>query len=228
MTINPHWESFASELDWFLPANKSVQIGALAPPGGWRPSEPLTRVFPRLSELLAKAHTSRVEIDDDAYVLFSWQGEAGVSSWLARPPDSTTDVPLLPAHRTLLAEFGGVTERSGEPDGSWLMNSNESLTLNEARHDASFIAEYSWAFEEVPGGIPIQLADYYSISREANGNDTLCHRRTGEVLLFAPDHSFEHVVPLPGCPPYTLYRIDEAPTFTEWVETVARQWLEAL
>jgi len=228
MPSNPHWERFATELAWFLPASKRLRIGALTPPGKWLPSERLAAVFPRLSRLLAKAHTSQVEIDDDEYVLFSWQGKTGISSWLSPPPNPTPDVPLLPIHRTLLAEFGGVTERSGEPDGSWLMNSNQSLTLHEARRDASFIVDYSWAFEEVAGGIPIRLADYYSISREANGNDTLCHRETGEVLLFAPDHSFEHLVPLPGCPPYTLYRMNGAATFTEWVETVAQQWLAML
>jgi hypothetical protein len=47
----------------------------------------------------------------------------------------------------------------------------------------------------------------------------------GDVPLFAPDHSFNHVVPLAGCPEYTLYRINGAAGFVEWVETVAKQWM---
>jgi hypothetical protein len=107
-----------------------------------------------------------------------------------------------------------------------LLNTNDSLTLQEARHDASFIQDYERAFQPTPGHIPIDMRAYYSISREANGNDTLCHRVTGEVLLFAPDHSLEHVVPLEGCLEFTLYRINGGATFSEWVEAVARQWAE--
>jgi len=126
-----------------------------------------------------------------------------------------------------LAEFGGITERAGEFEGQWLLNTNESLTADEAAHDAAFIRDCDWAFEEVPGGIPIDPGAYYSISREANGNSTLCHRTSGEVLMFAPDHSFTHLVPLEGCPEYTLYRINGAPGFVDWVEVVAQQWTKA-
>lgn len=78
------------------------------------------------------------------------------------------------------------------------------------------------------GSIPIDLADHYPVAWEANGNATLVHRRTGVVLLFAPDHAFTHVTPLPGCPNYTLHRIEGADTFAAWVEALAAQWLDAI
>lgn len=121
-----------------------------------------------------------------------------------------------PAHRILLSEFGGITERGGEFEGQWLLNTNESLTLAEASHDATFLRDCARVFERVPGGIPIDMTAYYSISQEANGNDTLCHRVARDVMMFAQDHSFSHVVPLEGCPDYTLYRINGAPGFVEW------------
>ena len=49
-----------------------------------------------------------------------------------------------------------------------------------------------------------------------------------EVLLWAPDHAYEHIRPLEGCPEYTLYRIDRVPDFRYWVETVAGQWADAV
>lgn len=63
------------------------------------------------------------------------------------------------------------------------------------------------------------------MAHEANGNSTLCRRTDGTVLMFAHDHSFDHVTPLEGYPLYTLYRIKGAATFREWVERVAEQWL---
>jgi len=222
--VNRHWQAFAADLSWFVSDRKRIAVGPLSQPGAWRPSPAFSALFPTLARFLAAAHTSPVSVDDDQFALFSWEAGDRVLSWLARPPEAAGDS-LYPAHRTLLAEFGGITARSGEFEDQWLLNTNESLTLREASHDASVVGDYAWAFEGVPGGIPIDLAAYYSISREANGNTTLCHRVAGDVLLFAPDHSFRHVVPLAGCPDYTLYRLNGAPGFVEWVEVVANQWM---
>jgi hypothetical protein len=226
--MNPHWQSFADDVPWFLTGNERVVVGDVADPGTWRLPNAVARVFPRLADLLATAYTSNVAVGSQPYVLFSWDGDYGPSAWLSPRAARSVAGDLLPAHRDLLAVFGGITERSNEPEATWLLNTNDSLTLEEASHDATFITEYEWAFAEVPGGIPIDLDTYYSISREANGNTTFCHRRHGDVVLFAPDHSFDDVEPLEGCPPYTLYRRRGAGTFVEWVETVAAQWASAL
>ena len=222
--MNRHWQEFTADVSWFVKDRKRIAVGSLADPGSWRPSPAFSALFPALAALLEAAHTSPVSVGREQYVLFSWESGGSIRSWLARPPAAAA-ADLYPAHRTLLAEFGGITERAGEFDNQWLNNTTESLTLSEASGDAGFIRDYEWFFEDVPGGIPIDLATYYVISREANGNATLCHRVDGDVLLFAPDHAFRHVVPLAGCPDYTLYRIKGAPGFVEWVEAVAKQWM---
>jgi hypothetical protein len=222
--MNRHWASFTAGVPWFPAERTRVEVGPLLWPGSWRASTALAARFPKLARLLASAHTSWIRADGSEYTLFSWEGMDGVSSWLARAPEGTVDSRVFPEHRALLGEFGGIVERTGDPEGSWLLNTSESLTLDEAQHDAGFLRECA-TFEELPGGIPIDMEAYYSISREANGNDTLCHRTAGDVLLFAPDHAFDHVVPLEGCPDYTLYRIRGARTFVEWVEVVAQQWM---
>lgn len=222
--VNRHWDAFADDLFWFVKDRKRIDVSPLSSPGAWSPSAEFSALFPSLANLLGAAHTSAVSLDDNHFILFSWESRDCVLSWLARPPAPAADG-LYPAHRTLLSEFGGVTERSGEFNGQWLLNTNESLTLAEASHDATFLRDCARVFEKT-GGIPIDMTAYYSISQEANGNDTLCHRVAGDVLMFAQDHSFKHVVPLEGCPDYTLYRINGAPGFVEWVEAVARQWLD--
>ena len=225
--MNWHWQSFTDDVTWFLKGNERVTVGDLVDPGTWRLPNALTRVFPRLGDLLARAYTSTVSVDSKRYVLFSWEGEY-TSAWLSPRPTPSPAGALLPAHRDLLTVFGGITERSNEPETTWLLNTSESLTNDEASNDATFVKAYDWAFADVPGGIPIDLTAYYSISREANGNTTFCHRRHGDVVLFAPDHSFDDVEPLEGCPPYSLYRRHGGGTFVDWVETVADQWASAL
>ncbi len=105
------------------------------------------------------------------------------------------------------------------------MNHNSVLTEKEASYDATFIRAYDWAFKEAGTGVPIDLTAHHSVAREANGNTTLVHRATGEVLLFAPDHAFDFVIPLEGCPNCTLCRLRGARDFREWVEVIARQWM---
>ncbi len=41
----------------------------------------------------------------------------------------------------------------------------------------------------------------------------------------APDHCFEHLTELEGCPEYTLYTINGAAVFRDWVNAIALQWL---
>jgi hypothetical protein len=145
--------------------------------------------------------------------------------WLCEPPRTSIPSGVFRHHQELLATFGGIVERANEPM-SWLLNSDQSLTAGEAAHDASFLDDYRWMMDGAEW--PINSPEYYSICREANGNTTLCHRSTGEVLLFAPDHDFGHVVALSGCPEFSLYVIPSAPDFVAWVEAVADQWLRAV
>ena|SRR5689334_16705576 len=105
-----------------------------------------------------------------------------------------------------------------------LLNHYDVLTEREARCNATFIEYSAWAFEEASVEIPIDLKQFYSIAREANGNTTLCNRASGETLLFATDHAFDHVEILPGCPDLTLYRLLGVQGFRDWVDTIARQW----
>ena len=223
--MNPYWTAFIDDVPWFLAKGARVTASDAAPPGSWSSSATFARAFPTLDHLLRSAHVSDVVIDEQAYTLFSWPGQSGTPAWLCASPPEPVPAAVCTEHRLLLESFGGVVERAEEPE-SWLLNHTEALTASEAGHDASFLANYAWAFPD--GKFPIDMSAYYSIAREANGNTTLCHRHTGGVLLFAPDHSFDHVRPLRGCPEYTLYELRDAATFREWVEIVAAQWLDAV
>jgi hypothetical protein len=127
-------------------------------------------------------------------------------------------------HQILLECFGGILERFNEPEHNWLLNHNQALTAAEVDQDASFLADYAWAFEEC-GGIPFDVTEYYPAAWEANGNCVLCLRKSGELLFFAPDHCNKNLVPYAHCPMYSLHVHRRAATLRIWIEQIADQWL---
>ena len=225
--LNRNWRAFVEDVPWFLRPWEQASVGDTAPAGSWRPASPaFTRLFPALTELLQLAETNAIEVGRKRYLLFTWRLASGSRAWLCPRPSRRPPSGIFGAHAKLLQSFGGIVERAREPRGSWLLNQNDVLTTREARHDASFVEDYAELFGD--RGIPIRPSEYYCVAIEANGNTTICHRDTGAILLFAPDHAFRHVKALPGCPRYTLYTLDGAPRFEDWVETLAKQWRSSL
>jgi hypothetical protein len=228
MHVSELWEQFIEEIPWLLDPGEKPEVGATQPPGSWLPqSVEFVGRFPELARVLQMAHVTPISRSGSRYLLYSWPCRPRSSrSWLSPVPSPAPPSSLHSDHQLVLASFGGIIERSHEPDW-WLLNHDDVLTEREAAQDGNFIRDYVVS-DEWPAGIPIAPEQFYSIAREANGNTTLCHRASGEVVLFAPDHAFEHVEVYPGCPEYSLYLLAGAPTFAAWVNTIARQWLETI
>lgn len=198
----------------------------------FRATPQFTSTFPALTHLLTNARRWQVTLpggpDRSSHrsdnTLFAWGEGEQIRAWLSPTPSIAIPMEAASEHRILLQCFGGITERFNEPDDNWLFNHNDAMTASEADRDASFIAQYAWAFKEC-GGIPIDLKAFYPVAWEANGNCMLCNRRTGELLLFAPDHAYEDLVPYGPCAELTLYKKHGAGDFRAWVERIATQWL---
>jgi hypothetical protein len=218
------WDTFISAVPWFLDPDDAVEISA--PRKKYGPSPAAAAFFAPLGELLAKASVTDVLVNGTRYELLAWDSaDRGRLGWLCPRPTENGPHDIHDEHKELLSFFGGIVERFNEPEDTWLLNLNDALTEREAAHDGSFIQEHKWAFDDVGISLPIEPCEYYSIAREANGNTTLCHRISGRVLLFAPDHCFKHLKVLEGCPEYTLYTINGVGKFRDWVNAVAAQWL---
>jgi antitoxin HigA-1 len=173
---------------------------------------------PSFERLLSKACVTPVFVADAQYRLFTWSRRDGVGCGLSPLPSTDPPSCLFAQHRILLASFGGIVERSNEPDW-WIANHNDALTESVAQTDGTFLKYWAWAFEEKP--IPIDMERFYVIAEEVNANRTLCHRLSGEIVLFAHDHLFDHVKRYPGWRENTLYRLRAARYFREWVNAVA-------
>ncbi|MEO9323256.1 hypothetical protein ABFT23_07175 [Nocardioides sp. C4-1] len=226
------WQALVADLTWMGPPHHT---GAAT-----GPARPWDRSLPDwaddLAALLSTASVTPVEVDGRAWEIVGWDtAEEGRAGWLVpqqASAEAATSAGLHPDHTALVQVLGGITERFGEPDDTWLVDTDESLTLATALSTARGVLDaYEWAWDDDGLTCPIRPAerdDWYAISREANGNLTLAHRTSGRVVLFAPDHAFDDVTVLDGCPEYSLYTRDGAPDVRAWVNGVARQWRAGL
>jgi len=219
------WQIVTKAKPWVVgTADEAIVIPAHKPFSATRQFE---AAFPLLTKLLQSSRQWEITRMGGTQLLFAWGDEdSGVRAWLS--PGLPAVVPQMAAadHRILLECFGGISERFYEAEHNWLLNHNQALTAAEVDKDASFLADYAWAFEEC-GGIPIDVTEYYPAAWEANGNCVLCSRKSGELLFFAPDHCNKDLTPYAQCPMYSLHVHRRAATLRIWVEQIANQWLDA-
>lgn len=223
MNVNEPWKAFADAAPWWVQNHPHARPIRTRPSGSWVPSSPeFTSLFPVLADLLARATLTEIAFRSESWILFSWDtGRPESRGWLS-PGSRSVPSSVHPHHRVLLRSFNGIVEVFGHVE-SRVTNQRELLTPTLAERDATFIRAYEWAFEET-GGNPVDLEAYYVVAEEANGNATVCHRVDGDVLLFAPDHAFDDVRVLDGCPELTFYRIPGAHTIAQWINHIAEQW----
>lgn len=213
------WEPFLDEVSWFVQPGEGVVVGEAQP---WARGS--IDGLPELSALLGSATLTPVSVGGNAYELLAWGSPGDRRGWLCRPPNDVEGGFVPRVHKSFWRLCGGIVERFVEPD-TWWNNQNEVLTVDAARvRIADVFADYAWLWDDAGLKVPIDPAEYYAVAVEANGNLTLAHRGDGRLLLFAPDHSFTHVRPLAGSPPYSLLTIDRVPDLASWIEVCAAAW----
>ncbi|WP_189670850.1 hypothetical protein [Promicromonospora soli] len=203
-------------------AQQSADVGM---PGPHQPVELMG--MPVLSGLLSAATVTPVRLDGVDHELLAWGPVTDRRGWLCRLPVHHADDTDLPeVLRAVWAAMCGIVEHFGDVSGTWWwLNCNDVLTREAADWPVEqMLAAYEWMWTDEGLRIPIEAADYVPVAAEANGNLTLAHRRTGQVLWFAPDHSESGVSVLAGCPEYSLYTFDGVPDLASWIETGAAQW----
>jgi hypothetical protein len=219
------WRTVTEAEPWLVGDANEATVGVPDQPFSATPQ--FAAAFPRLAAMLVSARQTAICLPSGHHTLFAWgKPDSGVRAWLCPVAPTVVPAGAAPEHRILLGCYGGVVERFNEPPGNWLLNHNHALTAAEVERDASFLADYSWAFQEC-GGIPVDTAKWYPAAWEANGNCVLCARGSSELLFFAPDHANDNLVPFGRCPMYTLHTHRGARTLRQWVEAIAAQWTVA-
>jgi hypothetical protein len=216
------WELLVEDNPWVVGPGDTVVIDDEIPwPRGQLES------LPDLSAILKVASLTPVSVSARRYEVIAWGPPDDRRGWLCEPPVVADLGHVHPTHRQFWTVCGGIVERFAEPE-SWWMNQEDILTAEAARTSvAEPVSAYDWIWTDAGLEVPIEPDDYYPVAVEGNGNLTLAHRRTGQIVLFAPDHDFDRVTVLPGCPEYSLYTIDGVPDLSSWIEECARVWLSS-
>ncbi|RJE18835.1 hypothetical protein PHISCL_08836 [Aspergillus sclerotialis] len=213
------WDHFVKNNVYFLRDRDTVTVGE---------EQPWTRGavdgLPHLSALLASATLTPVSISGKEYELLAWGPQSSRRGWLCNPPldagqRQEQEHQVHPIHRNFWTVCGGIVEQfNTKPNSRWLCH-NQILTVAATETSiGDMLDAYAWAWEDKGLTIPINADEYYVVAVEANMNVTLAHRKTGRVILFAPDTDSIGITILPGCPDRSLYTFDDAPDLETWIE----------
>lgn len=190
-------------------------------------SDTFQQLFPFLTKLLSHAQSVSITVDDEPHTLYSWErADKAPCGWLCKNESVLPDLPIISAHKILLEEMGGIQESYGSDEKDLALCQFFLFTGSrcEAGIDDFKVPYEEWCHKE--GYIPLETDHLITFVIEGNGNRTLYDPTSGKVLMFASDHNFNFVTPVPNQPELTFYTINGADTFTEYVELLAQQWLE--
>lgn len=179
-----------------------------------------------MSGLLSTATVTPIQLDGADYELLTWGPPEDRRGWLNLPPFRGDELNVPEVLRAVWAATGGIVEYFGAVPGSWWwLNCGDVMTRGAAGWPvAQTLGAYEWIWADEGLRIPIDPSQFVAVAVEANGNLTLAHRRTGQVVWFAPDHSESGVSVMPGCPECSLYTFDGVPDLVSWIETGAGRW----
>jgi hypothetical protein len=229
----PDLEKFRVYCTWFARGQDfSVRSGPRpATDAAFRPTADFTRRFPTLTVPLSRARVTEFDVGDKRYHLYSWTADYGETiGWLCLPPARIIrNAWLLPDHQLLLGCFGGIVEPwDGSEDWTLLANHYDILTEDACEVGIRWENHYRFVCELYGMTVVVDPAEYAAFAFEGDGDLTAYQLGTGRVVMFAHDHSFDHIDVFEGCPDDTFYTIRDCPDFRTWVETVAKQWLDLL
>ena len=170
-----------------------------------------------------------MSINGIPHKLYSWTTtDNSTCGWLCQFEESRNDLPIIEEHNLLLQNIGGIIESYGSNERDISLNQHFLFTASRCERGLGSTKRF---YEELcynENINPIETDHLIAFAIEAGGNRTFYDPVTKNVLLYATDHSFDYVTRLPGQPDLTFYTINNVKTFTNYVELLARQWLDCV
>lgn len=233
--MNQDFKTFTENVSWFNHKNEDVDVIdsidlAL--------TEEFKQTFPSLFELISKSRKHSIKFKGSEYILHAWTKPNGaICCWLCKlEKNQSRKVNILPEHRLLLQNIGGITEYFSGP-GACEINGikyNRALTANQnfiflESHCENGLGDYQQYYNDrcsEENIAPMETREFLVFAREGNGDKTLYHTVNTRVLLLLHDHDFNFVEPIAGQPPSTFYQIKGVRTFFDYVDLLAKQWIQ--
>jgi hypothetical protein len=218
------FEDFKTNITWFIKPADVVNIKE----GVLTVGDDFIDRFPNLYKLISAARVLDVTINNNIYKLLSWTRRDDIScGWLCKfEPADISALEILPEHQLLLDTMGGIQESYNQPGYMLTNNQNFLFIKSQCRPGLDGWMIYYIEMCQDEDITPMPETNMIAFVGEANGNLTVYDKITGQVYLFAHDHSFDYVTFLEGQPHYTYHLINGVNTFTDYAETVARQWMK--
>lgn len=218
---------FCSEIPWFFNETDDICIYNIEISF----SDDFIKLFPNLFKLLSSANTELIELVRDKEVskfyLFTWKNiNDETSGWLCKIEEEIKlDIPK--DLEILIKNMGGIQESYSEiydDEQRFTDNQNFLFVASEFRKGLGLFDEFYLDLCKVESKEPIDTSKLIRIAEEANGNETFIDLKTGEIVVFAPDHDFDYVRFFEDQPEYTFYKIKNVITIIDYAETLAKQW----
>lgn len=186
--------------------------------------------FPRLTQLITKARVTDLKINSTPYKLIAWDNKDNeVCGWLVKfESELDGGVDIIEEHKLVLKNIGGIKEAFNGPSDTLINNQNFVFTKSQCTKGIGDWDDYYNMVCEESKTQKIDYDNYIAFAEEANGALTLYDKTNKQVYLFSHDHSFDNVEFLENQPPYTFHRFNSIRTFSDYVETLADQWLQTL
>ncbi|WP_034641454.1 hypothetical protein [Chitinilyticum aquatile] len=216
--------------------------------------------FPRLAELLDRARVTDFVLDDlhKEIRLLAWTTHSGAwVCWTCCPPQ---DIALLetgqlhPEQQLLLEVVGGIClcpgiinagELDSSPADNFALNQDFVFFASDTPLDTLlWVEDYDYAHatqdpqsndgERVHNYTSFDDGSWLVLAHAADGSEVLCHRETGQLLVFAGSHCNPRLKPHPvyrwtgsygGQQTDYLLQIEGVAGWHDWVEMLASQWL---
>ena len=180
--------------------------------------------FPEMCRLLALARVTRVKIDNQDYLCLGWLEDESRTVWLCNKPQANC-IYLSPDHQLIASLIGGIST-TVETISSSLANLNWALATNPSQIIPNYDIPKS-RFIRIADIPPFEFQNYYVIAEGANGAQTICHKKTGKLIVISHS-SADGLAPLPKWPENSLFIIEGTPSFQVWVEQLAEDYLSEI
>jgi hypothetical protein len=162
------------------------------------------------------------------YRLYSWNTKDGnTAGWLCRIETNNSTIEILLEHQLLVDNIGGIEESYGSDECEKLTDNQNFLFIkSECKTIDKDLKDIYLDICEEENLKPLTTDNFITFAVEANGNTTFYDLREKRVFLFAQDHCFDYVTEVENQPEYTFYTINGVEIFVDYVEKLAKQWLD--